>query len=206
MMINEMIRKTFASMVALPSRYIATLVLLVLGGLYFLLHLSITANTSSSGSTNAAPSINASHIKALYMDREGRPKSALHAERMTHYLDDDITELLNPRLQMFNPQRIPTTTISASSGQIMSDQNTLLLQGETRLMHIDTDDDQELSILTSEVLVAMDQQYIKTEQAATIISDDITIKSIGMHAHLATNKLQLSDHVQTKIRADKNWL
>lgn len=174
--------------------------------LYLLTRFSL--NAPSNNNTNTAidnkPSAQASHINTLQMDHNGLPKNKIYAEQMTHYSKDNTTELKKPKLQIFH-SHIPPTIITAESGQVIPDQSLILLRDKTKLTQTDNTNKRPLEILTSDVHLFLDKKYLETKQAAIILSNKSTIKSIGMNAYLDTQKLELLNHVQTTISPPNTW-
>src|SRR3982751_1093213 len=51
-------------------------------------------------------------LSAMRMDRQGRLKHTLRAQRMTHYPEDDLTLLVEPRFVAYEEGRAPVTVTS----------------------------------------------------------------------------------------------
>ena len=107
------------------------------------------------------------NLTTLTMNQDGSPKNKLYADYMAHYPDDNTTELINPRLEIFRLEK-PPTTITAEKGWVTEDNEVILLSGETRLIQLDAEGVRELEIITSDVRVLMEQEYAETDKAATI--------------------------------------
>ncbi len=137
-------------------------------------------------------------LTTLTMNQDGSPKNKLYADYMAHYPDDNTTELIKPKLEIFRLHK-PPITITAEKGWATEDNEVILLTGETKLLQLDAEGVRELEIITSDVRVLMDQEYAETDKAATIFGRKTTIKAIGVNAYLGESKLELLNNVYTKI-------
>jgi lipopolysaccharide export system protein LptC len=134
----------------------------------------------------------------LTMNQDGTPKNKLYADYIAHYPDDNTTELINPKLEIFRLGK-PPTIITAEKGWVTEDNEVILLSGNTRLLQLNNEGDRELEIITSDVRVLMDQEYAETDKPTTIFGKKTTIKSTGMNAYFGENRLELLHNVYTKI-------
>ena len=73
------------------------------------------------------------NFTAIGMDKEGRRKYVVEAERMVHYPDDDTALLDNPHIIQYQPGRAPRHTYS-ESGWMGSDGNEVLLSGNVKVI------------------------------------------------------------------------
>jgi len=100
------------------------------------------------------------NITRTVLTAEGIPKEKLFAPLMTHYKDDDRTELDKPIETLYKKKGEPWV-IHASSG-------TLLAKGETVLLHDDVlitrknDKGEEMRIITTNVKYIPNKDYAET--------------------------------------------
>lgn len=73
------------------------------------------------------------NFTAVGMDKEGRRKYVVEAERMVHYPDDDTALLDNPHIIQYKPDVAPRHSYS-ESGWMGSDGNEILLTGDVRVI------------------------------------------------------------------------
>ena len=73
------------------------------------------------------------NFTAVGMDKEGKRRYVLEAERMVHYPDDDTALLDNPHIVQYMPGKPPRHTY-AESGWMSSDGNEVLLTGNVRVI------------------------------------------------------------------------
>lgn len=73
------------------------------------------------------------NFTAVGMDKEGRRKYIVEAERMVHYPDDDTALLDNPHIVQYEPGLAPRHSYS-ESGWMSSDGNEVLLTGNVKVI------------------------------------------------------------------------
>ncbi len=73
------------------------------------------------------------NFTAVGMDKEGKRRYILEAERMVHYPDDDTALLDSPHIIQYAPDKAPRHTY-AESGWMSSDGNEILLTGNVRVI------------------------------------------------------------------------
>jgi len=184
-------------MTSLRWKIVIVLSLLAIGSAWLLNRLSETGSTEIS-ILRHDPDTYMHELTTLTMNQDGSPKNKLYADYMAHYPDDNTIELINPKLEIFRPEK-PPTTITAEKGWVTEDNEVILLSGETRLIQLNANGIRELEIITSDVRVLMEQEYAETDKPAIIYGKKTTIKSTGMNAYLGENRLELLNNVYTKI-------
>jgi len=102
------------------------------------------------------------NFTAIGMDKQGRRKYILEAERMVHYPDDDTALLDNPHIIQYQPGMAPRHTYS-ESGWMGPDGNEILLTGNVKVIQGKSSDDggnnSAGGIMTTEKLrILLDQE------------------------------------------------
>ncbi|HNQ04125.1 MAG TPA: LPS export ABC transporter periplasmic protein LptC [Thiobacillaceae bacterium] len=72
------------------------------------------------------------NFNALAFNQQGQPLHALHATRLVHYMDDDTTELLDPRFSVQEPSG-NRSEVRARRGQVSSNGQHVHFLGDVRL-------------------------------------------------------------------------
>ena len=154
----------------------------------------------AAGTADAAhdPDYYMEDFNTLTMDEAGAPKNRLQALYMAHYPDDDTSELLKPRMEIFRLDR-PPLYISADQGWVTANNEVILLRGEVQLWEDDATGKRTLQVDTSEVRVLMNEEYAETDRYATVVSGDSTITGTGMRAFFKESRLEVLDHERTTI-------
>lgn len=184
-------------MTALRWKIVIVLSLLAVGSTLLLNHLSEDTSTETVALRHD-PDNYMHDLVTLTMNHDGSPKNKLYADYMAHYPDDNTTELINPKLEIFRLDK-PPTVITAEKGWVTEDNEVILLSGNARLVQLDAAGNRELEIISSDVRVLMDQEYAETDRPATIFGKKTTIQATGMNAYLGENRLELLNNVYTKI-------
>ncbi len=184
-------------MMSLRWKIVIVLSLLAIGSTWLLNRLSETGSTEISVLRHD-PDNYMHDLTTLTMNQDGSVKNKLYADYMAHYPDDNTIELINPRLDIFRPDK-PPTIITAEKGWVTEDNEVILLSGKARLIQLDAEGVRELEIITSDVRILMDQEYAETDKPATIFIKTTTLKATGMKAYLGENRLELLNNVYTKI-------
>lgn len=131
------------------------------------------------------------------LDASGALQSVLYAELVTHYPDDDSTELLRPRIEIYNNNADPWYVV-AESGWVSSGNEIVLLHGEVEIWREDDNGVREIEVITSELRVLPKEQYAETDNPATITSATTVTNTIGMRANFAHDRLELLNNVRTR--------
>lgn len=132
------------------------------------------------------------------MKQDGTPKSSLYAVHMAHYPDNDTSELLQPKMELFRNTRLPLY-VSADKGWVTSDNEVILLKGNVQLWEDDASGNRILQVNTSSARVLVEQNYAETDQAATIKTKRTTIDGIGLRAYFDDSRLEILKDVHTFI-------
>lgn len=132
------------------------------------------------------------------MEEDGAPKNKLYAVYMAHYPDDDTTELLQPKMEIFRADR-PPLLITAEKGWVTANNEVILLRGDVRLWEDNEFGERTLQVDTTEVRILMNDEYAETDQPTRIKSNRSTITGRGMRAYFQESRLEVLDHERTTI-------
>lgn len=131
------------------------------------------------------------------LDETGALKNVLYADLVTHFPDDDTTELARPRMEIYNGSSDPWYVI-AEHGWVSSGSEVVELHGEVEIWRLDDGGQREFEVLTSELRVLPKEQYAETNDPATITSKATITKTIGMRANFAHDRLELLKQVKSR--------
>jgi lipopolysaccharide export system protein LptC len=134
----------------------------------------------------------------LTMNQDGTPKSSLYAVHMAHFPDNDTSELLQPKMELYRSSKLPMY-VSADKGWVTADNEVILLKGNVQLWEFDETGERILQVNTSKAHVLLEQNYAETDQPATIKTRRTTINGIGMRAYFDDSRLEVLKDVHTHI-------
>lgn len=119
---------------------------------------------------------------ALSMTLTGTPKQRIISEHMQHYIDDDSTELIKPKMTMYSPGK-PDLNIHSDTGYVSSDGELLLLNGVVHIKRSALKNNAALEIDTHNLRVQLPNDFAETDEFVTIKSGGNTIQGNGLRAH-----------------------
>ncbi|MEM7542215.1 MAG: LPS export ABC transporter periplasmic protein LptC [Pseudomonadota bacterium] len=131
----------------------------------------------------------------------GELRSILRADLVTHYPDDDSTELESPHLEIYNGRPKPWHVI-AERGWVASGNDVVLLHGEVEIWKNDDGGTRMYQVLTSELRVLPHEKYAETDNPATIIGPSSITHSVGMRANFARDRLELLERVRSRYEVE----
>lgn len=143
------------------------------------------------------------NFSTLTMNLDGTPKNKLFAEYMAHYPDDDTTELIKPRLEVYRKGKTPVVAIS-DKGWVTSDNEVILLTGTVKLWQDNINGERELELVTSDVKILTKQEYAETDKAATMKGKRTIATAVGVRAYFKENRIELLNNVYGKILPKQN--
>lgn len=129
------------------------------------------------------------------MNAAGRPRYYLQAQGMSHYADDDISELAQPQLTVYRDKAAPWV-IRSREARVAAGGESVLLQGDVKVERPTQDRRGRLEIDTSALRVVPAKEYAETDQPVLIVTDFGETRAIGMQADLKQQQLQLLAQVR----------
>jgi lipopolysaccharide export system protein LptC len=117
------------------------------------------------------------NIHRTVLTAQGTPKEALFAEVMTHYKDDNRTDMDGPVMTLYKDGGEPWT-IRAEKGTSLSGGQAVLLRGKVLITRKDNNGE-EMEILTSNVTYTPGRDYAETAEPVLMRSKDDTTRATG---------------------------
>lgn len=133
----------------------------------------------------------------LAMDAEGAPLRRLSAEFMVHYPDDDSSELVSPRLELYNAGSAPWHVI-AERGWVGADGEVVLLYGAVEIWRDAADGHREIEVHTRDLRVLPDERYAESDNPTTIRNRTTVTHAVGMRADFQARRLELLSRVRSR--------
>lgn len=124
----------------------------------------------------------ARNIRRYTSDLRGKRRNVLDAERLTHYHDDDHSELERPVLTLFSSDG-PPWIIHGERGTVSSRSSDVFLEGPVLVTRDADRKGRTFRAETSNVRVKPDEDYGETEDFVEIVSPPDELSGIGMQVH-----------------------
>lgn len=180
-------------------RWRLILILLLLTAVSFwILYQLEEDDTGQSRAPETIPDYTMSNLNSLNMNAAGEPKTRLRADFMAHFESKDETELTNPMLEVFRPDKEPLY-VRADQGWVTSGNEVILLQGNVRFWEKDSNGQLVLEVTTSEARVYPERDYAETDKPATLSTTKTRTDSIGMKAYMNEERIEMLNQVHTTI-------
>jgi lipopolysaccharide export system protein LptC len=134
-------------------------------------------------------------LSAVRMDQEGRIKHTLNAQKMTHFPDDDVTHLVQPKFVTYGEGRAPVTVTSREAHMSGNGEN-VYFERDVRVVRAPTGAQSELVLETEYLHVIPDDNIAKTDRAVTISNAAAVVKASGLELNSETRVLKLQGRVK----------
>jgi len=135
------------------------------------------------------------HFNVQAFDISGKPRHRLIAQRMTHYMDDDTTELDQPRFRLTTADQAPVD-ISARRGLMFGDRDSVHFLGDVRATR-SASRDQTAFILTGEHLRAVpDAGLLSSDKPVILRQGKSVIHAGGLYVDDHNQRLELTGGVR----------
>jgi lipopolysaccharide export system protein LptC len=134
-------------------------------------------------------------LNALRMDATGRVKHTLVAKRMTHFPDDDLTLLVDPKLVAFSEEH-PPVTVTSRHGRVSGNGDHVYFQDDVRVVRAPDAKQTELVLETNYLHVIPDDNIAQTDQPVKIFDGQAVVTASGLDFNSETRVLNLQGRVR----------
>jgi lipopolysaccharide export system protein LptC len=181
------------------TRAIATQALLVIlaAGTWWLAERWLDKDVGEPKTDSSQIDYYAKKIQRTVLTPEGQPKEMLFAERMTHYKDDNHTEMEKPVMTLYTSSSEPWI-IHSERATAQADGKAVLMQGQVLVTHKDKEGE-EMKILTSNVKYLPETDYAETADAVQMLATGDSTEAVGAQVYFEpVLKINLLAHVRRK--------
>ena len=144
------------------------------------------------------PDYVALNFTALETDTDGKPSRRLVADELRHYVDEGVSELSQPRLELFQPDSPPWTARS-EQGVVLAGGEQIRLSGAVRLDRQGDRQTRPTHLETERLDVWRTQALAETDLPVRIQSDGDVITASGMRLWYA-EPMRATFQGRTQIR------
>jgi lipopolysaccharide export system protein LptC len=134
-------------------------------------------------------------LSAVRMDTQGRVKHTLHAQKMTHFPDDDVTLLVSPKLMSYAEDRAPVTVTSREALMSGNGEN-VYFENDVRVVRAAIGNQSELVLETNYLHVIPDANIARTDRPVTIRNGSGVVTASGLELNSETRVLKLQGRVR----------
>lgn len=131
-------------------------------------------------------------------DRNGVAGSVLSASQMTHYPDDDSTELTEPRMLQSRPAE-PRLRLRADRGQLSSGGDEVFLYDNVVLVREADKAKPQARVTTSFLHVLRERSVVRTDRTVQIVDGRRSISGRGMEYRNETSEFLMRNNVTAKF-------
>jgi lipopolysaccharide export system protein LptC len=145
--------------------------------------------------SNLDPDYIVDGLSASEMDAQGRLTHTLRAQKMTHYPDEDLTVLIEPRFVAY-PEGEPPVTITSRQGRMSGNGENVYFEREVRVVRAPSGNAGELIVQTNFLHVIPDAKIAQTGEPVTIRDANLLVNASGLELNSETRVLKLFGRVK----------
>ena len=134
------------------------------------------------------------------LNEHGLPKSRIHATRMTHYRDDDSSEIVDMHFESYKDTR-PPIIMASPDAWLNADGNIILMKGAVHISRDAYDTRSWLKIDTHDLWLFTEQDYAQSDYLAVIRTQDLIKRGVGLEAWTEKDHFKL--HAEVKNRHER---
>lgn len=191
----------------MDERYTGWLALVLLGLLaaltFWLERVAQPPTGAQSRTVRHDPDYIVDGLFATRMDQEGRVKHTLRAAKMTHFPDDDVTLLTEPRLISYGEGR-PPVTVTAREAHMSGDGENVYFERDVRVVRAPHGNQSALVLDTQYLHVLPEENIAKTDRPVVIHNANTVINASGLELNSETRILELHGRVSGKFEPSNN--
>ena len=134
-------------------------------------------------------------LSAVRMDREGRVKYTLRAQKMTHFAEEDMTLLVEPKFVTYAEGSSPVT-VTSRQARMSGNGDHVYFEEKVRVVRAPFGARSELVLETEFLHVIPDENVAKTDKAVTIRDSTAVVTASGLELNSETRVLRLQGRVK----------
>ena len=131
-----------------------------------------------------SPDYFSTNYSKIEMDTQGMPLNKVVADKVTHFSDDDTTELINPVMTLFKGDA-PPWIIRSETGIVPAGGRDLFLNGKVFIDREKAPGYKRIKVITSNLRVKPEQNYAETDEWTELIMPPNRTTGTGMEANFS---------------------
>ena len=116
----------------------------------------------------------------------------LHGQSLAHYPEDDHSQIIKPVMTMHRPAA--SWHLVSGEGRFDTDPDVLTLQGDVTMQRL-SDNDESITITTTDLQVETENNLVRTDKAITIKAQNWRLDAVGLQSAIDEGKLNLVSQV-----------
>ena len=134
-------------------------------------------------------------LSAVRMDQKGRVQHTLRAQKMTHYPDNDLTVLVEPKFVTYGDGHAPVT-VTSRNARMSGKGDNVIFEDEVRVVRAPYANRTELVVETNYLQVIPDDHIARTDKPVTIRDATGVVVASGLELNSETRVLKLHGRVK----------
>jgi lipopolysaccharide export system protein LptC len=134
-------------------------------------------------------------LAAVKMDTHGRLTHTLRAQKMTHYPEEDLTILVEPKFTAYQEGQGPLT-ITSREGRMSGNGENVYFERDVRVVRATPPGSSDMVLETSFLHVIPDAKIARTDRPVTIRDATGVVTANGLELNSDTRVLQLQGRVK----------
>ena len=159
--------------------------------------------TAGAGTVRQDPDYIVDGLSAVRMDKEGRVKHTLRAQKMTHFPADDVTVLVQPRFATYSEGRAPVT-VTSRDAHMSGNGEHVYFENDVRVVRAAVGNQSELVLETPYLHVIPDDNVARTDRPVTIRNAAGVVNASGLELNSETRVLKLQGRVKGIYQPARN--
>jgi lipopolysaccharide export system protein LptC len=135
------------------------------------------------------------NFAALAFNEQGGVRYRLLAKKMVHYMDDDSSELLEPRFERENGDAA-RLSVSSKRGLVTAEGENVYFLGDVRVNREATPGRAAMELATEYVRLMPDDDILRTDKAITLRQGSTVIEAAGLFVDNQQRYVQLAGRVK----------
>jgi LPS export ABC transporter protein LptC len=136
-------------------------------------------------------------VTVYQFNQDGRIANTLKANRMQHYLDKNVSILIEPRIS-YNKSKSGVWMLRSPIGELVNDVH-LTLQGSVTIEEFAKLNQPESRITTRDLTIDLKRSIASTSEDVLVVSPFFKTESSGFEFDLGNEIIRLTSNVRTEI-------
>lgn len=172
------------------------IIIVVLASLLFgLNYVIVPPMTAQNDALFNQPDYIVENLSGIQMNHESAIQHVFSAEKMLHYLSDEITYLEGPYFISSEPGK-PVMQLTSEKAELQESGANIYLTKDVTVLRGNDEDEDKITMVTSFLHLMPDDNIARTHKAVSIMMKNATMNAVGLELDNDTGILQLLSKVR----------